>query len=128
MLEALRKAGLTIEPHDRWFRPDTPDVVWLPEVGKRGLVVLMRDKKIGTRHLELEALLNAGVKAFVLVVGDKTNEENAAIIIKAMPRILQAVREYRFPFIAKIQRQSTVNIWKTRPQNAKGLRRRVRKK
>lgn len=88
----------------------------------------MRDQMIGRRKLELEALLNAGVKAFVLVSGNMKNAENAAIIIKAMPRIIQAVRENNFPFIAKIERHSTVNIWKARPRDEKKMRRKVRKK
>jgi hypothetical protein len=33
---ALRDAGANVEVHDSHFKPDTPDVDWLTEVGKRG--------------------------------------------------------------------------------------------
>src|SRR5438270_3157614 len=79
ILGEFRKAKLTVEPHSAWFRHDTPDTEWLPEVGGKKWVVLMRDKKIGTRPLELEALMNGRVKAFVLVTGELPNKENARI-------------------------------------------------
>lgn len=41
----------------------------------------MRDETIGRRLLELEALLYAGVKSFVLVQGQLKDAENARIII-----------------------------------------------
>src|SRR5947209_12353753 len=70
VLHELRKAGLRIEPHSRWFKHNTPDEVWLRQVGEKKWVVLMRDQKIGKRLLQLNALLTSGVKAFVLVTGD----------------------------------------------------------
>jgi len=88
----------------------------------------MRDQKIGKRKLELEALLDGGVKAFVLVSGQLKNAENAAIIIKAMPKILKMIAQNNFPFIAKIQRHSTVELWKTKPVIRKGIHRKARKK
>ncbi len=86
----------------------------------------MRDQRIGTRKLELEALLDGGVQAFVLVSGNLKNVDNAAIIIKALPKILKLLAENDFPFIAKVTRQSTVKIWKFKKR--KKARKKVRKK
>ena len=33
--EILKSAGLTVEQHADHFAPDTPDEVWLAEIGKR---------------------------------------------------------------------------------------------
>ncbi len=126
ILEALRKAGLRIEPHFKWFRSDTTDEAWLPQVGKKKWKVLMRDQRIGTRRLELDALLDGGVQAFVLVSGNLKNADNAAIIIKALPKILKILAENEFPFIAKVTRQSTVKLWKFKKR--KKARKKVRKK
>jgi len=40
------------------------DEVWLRHVGERGWVVLMKDGAIRRRPAELEALIDAGVRAF----------------------------------------------------------------
>jgi hypothetical protein len=120
--DELRKAGLRVEAHNLWFRHDTPDEVWLPKVGKRKWIVLMRDKKIGTRPLELDALLYGGVKAFALISGQLKDSESAEIIIKALPNILDTINENQFPFIAKILRNGVVVLWKDKPMKHKGIK------
>jgi PIN like domain len=114
VLEELRKAGLKVEPHKARFRHNTPDTEWLAVVGEKKWIVLMRDQNIGRRPLELEALLQAGVKSFVLVEGQLPDRENARILIKAIPRMFELISEHRFPFIARVRRDSTMTLWKTR--------------
>lgn len=43
--EALRRAGSEVEIHDRHFPQDAKDTEWLPEVGRRGWVVLTKDAR-----------------------------------------------------------------------------------
>ncbi len=89
----------------------------------------MRDQRIGTRRLQLEALLDGGVQAFVLVSGNLKNADNAAVIIKALPKILAMLAQNDFPFIAKITRQSTVKLWKFKQKKrGKKNRKKVPKK
>src|SRR5258707_7234289 len=113
VLEELRKAGVKVEPHQARFRHNTPDIEWLAVVGEKKWVVLMRDQNIGRRPLELEALLQAGVRSFVLVEGQLPDRENAKILIKAIPRMLAMISEHQFPFIARVRRDSSVVLWKT---------------
>ncbi|BBG00345.1 MULTISPECIES: PIN-like domain-containing protein [Pseudonocardia] len=55
--------------------PDGPvpagaaDTAWLPIVGRAGLVVLTRDKRIRSRPLERQTLLDHGVRACFLTSG-----------------------------------------------------------
>jgi PIN like domain len=55
--------------------PDGPvsagaaDAAWLPIVGQAGLVVLTRDKRIRSRPLERQALLDHNVRAWFLTSG-----------------------------------------------------------
>ena len=102
-----------MEPHQARFRHNTPDIEWLAVVGEKKWVVLMRDQNIGRRPLELEALLRAGVKSFVLVEGQLPDRENAKILVKAIPRMVEMITEHRFPFIARVRRDSSVALWKT---------------
>jgi len=46
IVEALRMAGITIEIHKNHFSDDAQDVDWLPEVSKKGWVVLTKDSNI----------------------------------------------------------------------------------
>jgi len=128
ILEELRKAGAKVEPHNKHFRHDTQDEQWLEVVGEKKWPVLMRDQMIGRRRLELDALLDAGTKAFVLVQGGLRDSENAKIMITALPKILTMVEENHFPFIARIKKDSTVVLWKTKPKKQIGMQRKRRKR
>jgi len=46
ILEKLKSAGISIEIHDDHFAQDAQDVDWMPEVGKKGWVILTKDNKI----------------------------------------------------------------------------------
>jgi PIN domain-containing protein len=119
IFKELRDAGLTVEAHGTRFRHNTEDVDWLAVVGEKKWVVLMRDLSIGRNPIELNALLYAKVRAFVLQRGDWPDAENARIVITAMPKILRILRECKFPFIAKIMKDTSVFVWKTQPVKEK---------
>jgi hypothetical protein len=118
---------LQVEPHKKWFRHDTPDEEWLPVVGEKKWIVLMRDLRIGTRLIELNALLSGRVKAFALVSGEQPDKRNAETVIKAIPRILDMIESHNFPFIAKIQKTGAVELWKTKLMPHKGVQFKKRK-
>lgn len=127
ILGELRKAGLRIESHHKRFRHNTLDEVWLPEVGEKKWIVLMRDKAIGRHLLELDALLDGKVKSFVISTKGLTDAQSAAIIIKALPRIIEMIAQNNFPFIAKVQKDSSVELWKTEPMIHKGVQKKGRR-
>ena len=123
ILEKLRKAGLKVESHHVRFRHNTEDTVWLQAIGEKKWIVLTRDAMIGRRLLELDALLLAGTRVFVVVSKGFTDEASANVIIAALPKILKMLDENRFPFIAKIHRDSSVELWKKEPKIHKGVQR-----
>lgn len=100
-------------PHQARFRHNTPDIEWLKVVGEKKWVVLMRDQNIGRRPLELDALLKAQVRAFVLVAGQLPDRENAAVLINAIPHMFDMIAETLGPFLGRIRRDGTVVLWKT---------------
>lgn len=77
------------------------DVDWLPEVGARQWVLLTKDQGIRRRQLEVDAILNAGVKAFVLTSGGLARETMAALWLRAMRKI-RRICQQRGPFIYKL--------------------------
>ena len=122
IFEKLRDAGLKVESHHVHFKHNTPDEEWLEVAGEKKWIVFTRDKMIGKRKLQFHALLNAGVKAFVLVTEDLKDAENAEIVIKQIDKIFEMIGENRKPFIAKI-RQDAVVMWKMDQPVLKGIKR-----
>lgn len=110
--EALRRAGITVEVHSDHFDPAAPDVDWLPEVGKRGWVVLTKDANIGKRNLEKIAVTRAGIKMFTLASQNLSGDDMIAAFQKAIVPMQEFVRKNPAPFIAKIYRDGRIDIWK----------------
>lgn len=125
IFEKLRDAGLKVESHHVHFRPNTEDEERLEIAGEKKWIVFTRDKMIGRRKLKLDALPNAGVKAFVLVSDDLTDAENAEIVIKSIDKVFDMIDENRKPFIAKIRTDAVV-LWKTDQPVLKGIKRKTR--
>ena len=69
------------------FPKGTADDVWLAEAGRRGWIVLTRDKRIRHRHLEKVALRSAGVQAVVFTGGNVTMKDTASILVNALKHL-----------------------------------------
>ena len=80
--EVLRGAGITVEAHDDHFNKGAQDVDWLPEIGKKGWIVLTKDlyfrlkrtKRLSATELRKVKTKNqtgAGIKQLVAVVSVK---------------------------------------------------------
>ncbi|MPZ19409.1 MAG: hypothetical protein GEV06_16055 [Luteitalea sp.] len=102
MPHELARAGYDIRPWYEYFAGQE-DVEWLPAIGKRGWVLLTKDKDIRRRPLEIEAIINARLRAFVLTATELRREEQATILLKAMPKIHRICRRTG-PFIYNITR------------------------
>jgi hypothetical protein len=68
-----------------------------------GWVVLTKDKDIRRTPLEIAAILNSGVKAFVLTATGLKKEDQADVFLKAMRKI-RRVSVQRGPFIFNLTR------------------------
>ena len=110
MPSVLRGAGQHCELHDDHFTAETPDTVWLAEVGAKNWIVLTKDERIRYRPLELRALRDAKVRAFVMICGNVRGVEAAGILMKAMSRILVMLRKKRGPFICYVYKNSSVKL------------------
>lgn len=99
----LRQAGLWVERHSDHFAPDTPDEVWLPEVGRRGWVALTHDERIRYKPNELAAVMRYQVPLLV-VQGRAPLPQLAEWFVQTLPRIKTFVDANKPPYIAKVQR------------------------
>jgi hypothetical protein len=88
-----------------------PDEKWLRFAGENGFIVLTRDKGIRKRALEVDAFRRHGVRAVVLIgrgAQGLTNEENARVIVKALPAIERDVLPRKPPCIFRLRGDGTL--------------------
>jgi hypothetical protein len=67
-------------------------------------------RKIRYRLNEIQALMQAGVRTFVVIAKNRTMPEVASILLKVLPSMLRFLENHRPPFIAKIAGDSKVSV------------------
>jgi predicted nuclease of predicted toxin-antitoxin system len=108
--EALRSAGAEVRVHADYFREDAADDEWLEEVGKKGWLVLTKDKRIRYRRAVFEAVVQANVRLFVLTAGNVTAMQMGEIFVKALRRMVRMAGNHDAPFIARVTKGSSVSL------------------
>jgi predicted nuclease of predicted toxin-antitoxin system len=101
---ALRESGLNVEAHSDHFEDDAADEEWISEVGRRGWIVLTKDKAIRRRAVELQAVVDANVRMFSLSSGNMSGEEMANIFADNRLKMGRFLKDHPPPFIARISR------------------------
>jgi predicted nuclease of predicted toxin-antitoxin system len=125
VVEALRATREVVHVHDDHFAQDTADAEWLCEVGRRGWVVLTKDKNIRANELERTALVRADVACFMLGRGDLSGPAMGAIFVQALPRIRKTLRRFDVPVVASVSASGGVRVllaggkWLTPPKEMK---------
>lgn len=100
-----------MEIHSDHFPDDATDELWLTECGRKGWVVLTKDKQIRYNELERQALLSAGVASFILISGNLTGSDEAMAYVKALPKMAGYLSNQKKPFIAKVDKSGNVTLW-----------------
>lgn len=111
--EALRTAlleGERVEIHDEHYLPNTQDIEWLSEVGKRGWIVISQDQNITRNPLEQRALHSASVAFFGLGSANATGKEKAESLVTALEGIRRALRRFSPPMIATVTQSGDVVV------------------
>jgi hypothetical protein len=85
--DSLRAAGAHVEVHHEHFASGARDAEWLPLIGERRWIVLTKDRHIRRRELEIQAIVNARVRAFVLTAAEVTGPEQATAFVRAMRKM-----------------------------------------
>lgn len=99
LFHALKAKSVRVERHCDYYKPDEDDQVWLPEVASKGWVVISQDQ---FNELERQALRNSGGRAFLVVHLEMKAEDEAAMIVAALPKMLRILKAHSAPFIARI--------------------------
>lgn len=108
--DALRNEGYEVELHTDHFAEDAPDTEWLPEVGKRGWIILTKDNHIHRNQIEIAALLKSATASFVLRAKKATGAQMAEAYVKALPSIHRFLQKFDKPFVATVTPAGSVSI------------------
>ena len=108
---ALQAIGARVELHRDYYEDDVDDQLWLPEVAHKEWVIISQDQ---FSELERQAIRNANGRAFLIVAGSRTGDDQAAMVVSAMPRMLRILKATPAPFIARIYKPKRVELISTR--------------
>ena len=100
-----KAGGQNVERHVDHFAPDTPDDVWLAEVGRRGWTALTHDKRIRYKPNERDAVIRHRV-GLLVIVGAAPFADLAHAFLGTLPSIQHFLDKHEPPFIAKVYRPS----------------------
>jgi len=101
---ALRSAGATVEVHLDHFPGDTPDSVWIPEIGRRGWVLITKDQNIRRNPLERSAYQAAELRGFVVTGKDLSGQELGELLVRCLPGMVRRAAGRPGPFVFTISR------------------------
>ena len=82
--DALREAGASVEVHIDNFSQSATDLEWIPEIGRRGWVLITRDANIRRNLLERAAYEHAELRGFVVTGKDMGGPELAALLVRSL--------------------------------------------
>lgn len=85
------------------------DVDWLADVGRAGLVVLLKDKRIRTRPAEQAAVTRYAVRCFCIARGGLTAAEMAAAFVAHREQI-ERLAEQPGPYIVQISGRGLTRV------------------
>ncbi|MBI4193574.1 MAG: hypothetical protein HY526_00700 [Betaproteobacteria bacterium] len=103
--EALRAAGAHVEVHIDHFPQATPDTEWIPEIGRRGWVLITKDQNIRRNPLERAAYEAAKLCGFVVTGKDMGGPELAELLVRCLPGMARRVAGRSGPLLFTISRR-----------------------
>ncbi len=102
--DALRKAGAKVEVHIDHFDQAAADVDWIPEVGRKGWVLITKDEHIRRNPLERAAYESAKVRGFVVTGKDMSGPNLAELLTLCLPGMVRRAAGRPGPLLFTISR------------------------
>jgi PIN like domain len=106
----VRAAGFQIEEHSVHFADNAPDSEWLAGAGRRGWVVLTKDKAVRRNALEWAAILAERRGLLLSRPRELKAEQMAQVFVAARARMEKALRRYDPPMTASVTSTGHVSV------------------
>jgi len=114
--EALRAEGVRVEIMEDHFDKNADDTMWVPEVGRRGWIILTKDRALRHNSLEQIALLKSGTHSFILTSADQTGAQMAHAFVAALTDMKKMIAKFKPPFVATVTLSGSVSVFYTHDQ------------
>lgn len=103
---ALRAHGVDVRTYGQLYpsNDDVADVIWIPEVTRRGWVILTKDREIRRNPAELSVLRAANARYVCLSAKNMTGEQQAECLIQHWRTVESVVIHKPAPLIVAINR------------------------
>jgi hypothetical protein len=98
----LRDAGLIVHRHDDHFGPNAQDEVWIPDVARRGWIILTQNYEIQRLASQRDAVMRSGARLIFVPGAQKRGEVAANHIIDSIDALSRFVGHHRGPYIARL--------------------------
>jgi len=105
--DALRRAGARVEVHIDHFAQDAPDLEWIPEIGRRGWVLITKDENIRRNPRERAAYQEAELRGFIVTGGDMSGGDLAELLVSRLSGMVRRVANKRGPLLFTLSRGGT---------------------
>jgi len=102
--EILRATGAAVEVHLDHFAGDAPDIEWIPEVARRGWVLITKDQHIRRNPLERAAYEAAKLRGFVVTGKDMTAGELGELLSRCLSGMVRRAAGRPGPLLFAISR------------------------
>lgn len=104
--DALRAHGVLVRTYEDLYPDvdDVADVTWIPEVTRRGWVILTKDREIRRNPAELAVLRAAGARYVCLSAKNMRGEQQAECLIEHWRTVEGVVLTKKPPLIVAINR------------------------
>lgn len=83
---------------------DTLDTVWIPEVARRGWLIVTRDSRIQHHRAELEAIREHGARMVALAGDEAVGTWNQLEVVMCQWRAIEALLSEPAPFVYRATR------------------------
>lgn len=95
---------------DDHFDPDTPDTIWVPQVGAKRWIILSKDTKLRNNNIELMALLKANTHSFLMTAQQQRGCDMAAAFVSALHDMKQIVAKEPSSVVSTVSSAGRVRI------------------
>jgi hypothetical protein len=103
-LALLREANVAIEPHNQHFKKTEDDHIWIPEVTRRGWIIISGDKHIEA-GINRVAVIDSAAKVFILSDTNSRPIFWGAAFLAGLRSIIRRVQENNGPFFVDVDRE-----------------------
>ena len=112
--QVLEDAGVPVERHRDHYEPGALDVDWIGPVSTSEWVILTADRRQRINQLELEAIVTAKARQFVIRGKDLSGQEMASRVGKHVKRMSNIAHSEPAPFVAHVTKERVKVMAKAR--------------